>query len=432
MFCDSFLSLKKQNLYSFSTKPSKNTYVSFGLTVSLATAAICLLNSHQAVATTGFDPHLNLSHQHDSADCQHDHTTNFATGFLPRILSLLPMAVQAQIANWSQGIVGTEHHHHSSSYSGMGGSHLENLTPLYLSQARSTSSKQFGAVNIKPFESDFNSSTNLLAVKPQPQSQTYTVQSGDTINRIARKHQVSRDEIIKLNNIKNSNIIFVTQKLQIPVIKQDTIIDRVAETRKSSQINVTTANLPTNSAVKTNLRSSVSSRRLSQIKHNEPTISSIRKESNQDLESITATAVSLQLPPLPPSEEYLPNAFDGYAWPAQGVLTSGYGWRWGRLHKGIDIAGPIGTPVFAAASGEVVSAGWNSGGYGNLIKLRHLDGSITLYAHNNKILVNSGQKVGQGDQIAEMGNTGFSTGSHLHFEIHSREQGAVNPLVLLN
>ena len=143
-------------------------------------------------------------------------------------------------------------------------------------------------------------------------------------------------------------------------------------------------------------------------------------------------SVALQLPPLPSSEEYLPNAFDGYQWPAQGVLTSGYGWRWGRLHGGIDIAAPIGTPIFAAASGTVISAGWNSGGYGNLVKLKHTDGSMTLYAHNNRILVSNGQRVSKGEQIAEMGNTGFSTGSHLHFEIHPPSQGAVNPLAFLN
>lgn len=141
-------------------------------------------------------------------------------------------------------------------------------------------------------------------------------------------------------------------------------------------------------------------------------------------------SIALQLPPLPPADEYLPSAFDGYIWPAQGILTSGYGWRWGRMHQGIDIAAPVGTPILAAASGEVINAGWHSG-YGNLIKLKHLDGSVTVYAHNHKNLVTHGQKVDQGEQIAEMGNTGRSTGSHLHFEIHSADEAAINPLALL-
>ncbi|HHP7232964.1 MAG TPA: M23 family metallopeptidase, partial [Xenococcaceae cyanobacterium] len=138
------------------------------------------------------------------------------------------------------------------------------------------------------------------------------------------------------------------------------------------------------------------------------------------------------LPPLSSPEEYLPNGyFKGYIWPAQGTFTSGFGMRWGRMHKGIDIAAPIGTPIMAAASGEVIVAGWNSGGFGNLVKLKHSDGSVTLYAHNNRIYVRQGQTVEQGQQIAEMGSTGFSTGPHLHFEIRPNGNTAVNPIAHL-
>ncbi|RAQ40206.1 peptidase M23, partial [Arthrospira sp. O9.13F] len=106
-------------------------------------------------------------------------------------------------------------------------------------------------------------------------------------------------------------------------------------------------------------------------------------------------------------------------------------WRWGRMHRGIDIAGPVGTPILAAAPGVVIFSGWNSGGYGNLVELEHPDGSVTLYAHNHRNLVSKGQKVTQGQLIAEMGSTGFSTGPHLHFEIHPTGNGAVNPMALL-
>lgn len=144
--------------------------------------------------------------------------------------------------------------------------------------------------------------------------------------------------------------------------------------------------------------------------------------------------VSPELPPLKAPDTYLPNSqprFNGYIWPAHGVFTSGYGWRWGRMHRGIDIAGPTGTPIYAAAVGVVITAGWNSGGYGNLVEIEHPDGSVTLYAHNHRIMVQKGQQVEQGQQIAEMGSTGFSTGPHLHFEIHPSGQGAVNPMALL-
>ncbi|MCT7964608.1 LysM peptidoglycan-binding domain-containing M23 family metallopeptidase [Laspinema sp. D1] len=144
--------------------------------------------------------------------------------------------------------------------------------------------------------------------------------------------------------------------------------------------------------------------------------------------------VSPELPPLKTPDTYLPDSpptFNGYIWPAHGVFTSGYGWRWGRMHRGIDIAGPTGTPIYAAATGVVITAGWNSGGYGNLVEIEHPDGSVTLYAHNHRIMVQEGQQVEQGQQVAEMGSTGFSTGPHLHFEIHTAGQGAVNPMALL-
>ena len=145
--------------------------------------------------------------------------------------------------------------------------------------------------------------------------------------------------------------------------------------------------------------------------------------------------VSPELPPLSGPDTYLPNgkqrSANGFIWPAKGVLTSGYGWRWGRMHRGIDIAGPIGTPIMAADSGVVTYAQWHDGGFGYLVEITHADGSETLYAHNNRILVQKGQKVDQGQQISEMGSTGFSTGPHLHFEIHPAGSGAVNPMAFL-
>ncbi|MEG3849870.1 peptidoglycan DD-metalloendopeptidase family protein [Microcoleus sp. herbarium19] len=146
--------------------------------------------------------------------------------------------------------------------------------------------------------------------------------------------------------------------------------------------------------------------------------------------------VSPELPPLSGADTYLPNgskqqSANGFIWPAKGVLTSGYGWRWGRMHKGIDIAGPIGTPIVAADSGVVTYAEWNDGGYGYLVEITHPDGSETIYAHNSRILVQKGQRVDRGEQISEMGSTGFSTGPHLHFEIHPAGSGAVNPMAFL-
>jgi murein DD-endopeptidase MepM/ murein hydrolase activator NlpD len=102
--------------------------------------------------------------------------------------------------------------------------------------------------------------------------------------------------------------------------------------------------------------------------------------------------------------------------PTNGIFTSGYGYRWGALHAGIDLANAIGTPIYAVADGIVIDAG-PTAGYGAWVKLRHADGTVTLYGHVNSWLVNVGQRVMAGDQIATIGNRGNSTGPHCHFEV---------------
>ena len=139
------------------------------------------------------------------------------------------------------------------------------------------------------------------------------------------------------------------------------------------------------------------------------------------------------LPTLPQVPQgTLPGAGAGdYIWPTQGVFSSGYGWRWGRMHKGIDLANSTGTPIVAAKEGRVTFAGWHDGGYGYLVEISHSNGSITRYGHNSRLLVSQGQEVRQGETISQMGSTGNSTGPHLHFEIIAPGMGAMNPLSYL-
>jgi murein DD-endopeptidase MepM/ murein hydrolase activator NlpD len=119
----------------------------------------------------------------------------------------------------------------------------------------------------------------------------------------------------------------------------------------------------------------------------------------------------------------------GFVWPCEGVVVSGFGVRWGRMHEGIDIACAYGAPVHAAAAGTVIYAGWMQG-YGNLVVLDHGNGISTAYAHASAILVSIGQTVGQGDEVSLVGATGHATGPHLHFEV--RVNGvAVDPLSYL-
>jgi murein DD-endopeptidase MepM/ murein hydrolase activator NlpD len=116
----------------------------------------------------------------------------------------------------------------------------------------------------------------------------------------------------------------------------------------------------------------------------------------------------------------------GLIWPVNGPVTSPFGWRWGRMHQGIDIGVGYGAPIRAAASGTIIYCGWESG-YGNLVVIDHGGNLATAYGHQSSIAVACGQQVNQGDVIGYVGCTGHCTGPHLHFEV--RINGApVDPL----
>jgi len=118
-----------------------------------------------------------------------------------------------------------------------------------------------------------------------------------------------------------------------------------------------------------------------------------------------------------------------FIWPTRGEISSPFGWRWGRLHAGIDIANDIGTYVMAARAGRVIWAGWR-GGYGYTVMIDHGGGYVSLYGHLSDYFVERGQYVRAGQRIASMGNTGNSTGPHLHFEVQKDGQ-PVDPMGLL-
>lgn len=119
-------------------------------------------------------------------------------------------------------------------------------------------------------------------------------------------------------------------------------------------------------------------------------------------------------------------------WPTTGDVSSPYGLRWGGsdFHPGIDIADDAGTPIVATADGVVTDAGWNSGGYGNMVDIDHGNGYVTRYAHAQAVVVSPGQYVRRGQVIAYMGSTGYSTGPHLHYEVRVNGK-AINPASFL-
>jgi murein DD-endopeptidase MepM/ murein hydrolase activator NlpD len=113
------------------------------------------------------------------------------------------------------------------------------------------------------------------------------------------------------------------------------------------------------------------------------------------------------------------------------TLTSGYGWRWGKMHPAQDLACPTGTSVRALSSGTVIFAGWSNEGYGYMVKIRHWDGTVSWMAHNSRLLVSIGEEVSPGQRIAYSGSTGNSTGPHVHLEIHPADGSAVAPVTWL-
>jgi murein DD-endopeptidase MepM/ murein hydrolase activator NlpD len=168
------------------------------------------------------------------------------------------------------------------------------------------------------------------------------------------------------------------------------------------------------------------------LNQQESRLESEMDELDAESNKLAASIASYQNASRPGSRSFVAAFGGGLIRPAQGRLSSGFGMRVHpisrrrRLHAGIDIAAPTGTPIIAAAPGVVIFSGWR-GGYGNAVIIDHGGGLSTLYGHCSRLLVKSGQRVKQGQRIALMGSTGYSTGPHLHFE--TRINGKpVNPL----
>lgn len=118
-----------------------------------------------------------------------------------------------------------------------------------------------------------------------------------------------------------------------------------------------------------------------------------------------------------------------YGLPGNGSISSPYGFRWNGtdFHPGVDIACDYGSPIRATADGTVITAGWNSGGYGNMVDIDHGNGIVTRYGHASSVVVSAGQYVRRGQVIAYVGSTGYSTGPHVHYEIRVNDR-PVDPL----
>ncbi|NLM97621.1 MAG: peptidoglycan DD-metalloendopeptidase family protein, partial [Halanaerobiaceae bacterium] len=227
------------------------------------------------------------------------------------------------------------------------------------------------------------------------QIQVHRVQKGESLWVIARKYNVDIDTLIGANDIANMNRIKIGDELRILPVKG--ILYKIN---------------PGESLWTISRKFKIS-------------IDKIVEANALDNPDLVQPGVTLILPGAKPEFGYKDRLGNRFIYPVNARISSYYGERWGRMHEGIDFAVNVGTKVKASRAGKVIYSGW-SNGYGYTVIIEHQKGVRTLYAHNSKLLVRSGQWVEQGEVICLSGNTGRSTGPHLHFEIQINGQ-AVNP-----
>ncbi len=245
---------------------------------------------------------------------------------------------------------------------------------------------------------------------------THTVEVGESFWTIARIYNLSVDELATANPDKNPEKLQIGDEVKLVVPKPVLTVATVSEVEYTEKIKYETEFEFNDKMYKTEKKTKVAGANgerkvvANEIKHNGILVEKeIVKE--EILENPT-TEIIIKGTKEPPKTV----ATGVFAMPTRGSISSRYGMRNGRMHRGLDIAARTGTSIKAADGGKVVFAGYK-GAYGNLVEIDHGNGFRTRYAHCSKILVKVGDKVYKGQHIANVGNTGRSTGSHLHFEV---------------
>ena len=261
--------------------------------------------------------------------------------------------------------------------------------------------------------------------KETEKNQTYEVQPGDTLSVIANSRGYYVDEVLALNpGLTRDATLHLGDEIVISVPEPELSVLTTEQSTYEEDYDAETQYIENDSWYTTQQVV----RQEAVPGHHEVTVLTTSKNGTETSREMVSENVITE--PVPEIIEKGTQTPPTYIKPITGgTLTSTFKWRWGRMHKGIDWAVPKGTAVRASCGGTVVSAGW-SGGYGNCITIRHPDGKQTRYGHLSKILVSAGQKVDQGQKIALSGNTGRSTGPHVHFEIIVNGS-QVNPLKYL-
>lgn len=226
------------------------------------------------------------------------------------------------------------------------------------------------------------------------EARTHVVQKGETLTSIARLYGVKAEDLIALNELKNPNRLAIGQELIItPRVQRTHVVEpgdtlwHIAQRYEVSVDAIVSANALANP-------------------------NGLQVGQKLVIPAIGGGSDTPAVPVASRTTQQVPSL----SWPVDGRLTSQFGPRWGRMHYGVDIAVPTGTPVLAAAPGKVTYADW-AGSYGILVTIDHGNGVETRYAHNSRVLVKVGDEVQRGQRIALAGSTGNSTGPHVHFEV---------------
>ena len=257
--------------------------------------------------------------------------------------------------------------------------------------------------------------------KEKEKNKIYVVKSGDSLSMIAYEHDTTVASIVQLNGLKNANFINIDDELIIAVPEPDLKLRVIKGEIYEEDYNAEPTIIKNDSWYTTkkvvHYEGTTGHRERNDIVTIENGVEVSREMIHENVIIESEPAIIEQGTIIPPT--YIKPLYGGRK-------TSGYGQRWGKLHKGVDWAVPPGTKLFASSGGTVVRADRN-GSYGLCVLISHPDGRMTRYAHCSKLLVTKGQSVKQGETIALSGNTGRSTGPHLHFEMIINGS-PVNPL----
>jgi len=255
----------------------------------------------------------------------------------------------------------------------------------------------------------------------------HVVRQGETLYRIARAYGIDLADLMETNGIADPRAVAIGTELFVPGAEREIDVAPAAEVAAGAAAEPGSGSSPTTNPTTTKTTTTTTTRTTT------PTTTSTRTTTPTATTTSSATRIPTSAEAAHPERSADANASarsrGALGWPLKGVLYGRFGVRGGQRHDGIDIAAPEGTKVTAAADGTVLYVGEQTG-YGAVAILRHEGGLVTLYAHNAAVLVREGARVRRGEAIAKVGQTGRTTGPHLHFEVREGTRPR-NPLLFL-